>query len=84
MALVYRRKCVFFRAPSHCVLCRLTCAMCDSSQEKIEGLELKDHVSLVMGRRSVRLSMLFSISALVISVLSLVFNAIKWYVELVK
>lgn len=44
---------------------------------RIEGLDLRDHVTLVMGRRSLRLSVFLSVVAILLSTASLVAKVFK-------
>lgn len=72
MRLVYADRCVFFRESGKCAIGNRCCFMCLDRMPRIEGLDQKDHVGLLMGRRSLRISVVLSLVAIILSTLALV------------
>ncbi len=75
--------CALFRSATRCAItARRNCFCCPYFQEPIEGLEIRDYLSLYEQRRLARRSFSFSIAALLVSVFTLIVTALRMLLDL--
>ena len=73
-----KTKCALYRSGSHCAITsRRRCCFCPYFQEPIDGLQVRDYVTLYSQKQMAKVSFLFSFAALVISMLTLIITAVK-------
>lgn len=72
---IYRTYCFFFVSRGNCMLDRRCCFLCSYSQKKIDRLDLRGHLDLVMSRKSSRASLYISILALLVAIAGVLVDA---------
>jgi len=78
MVRIYDKDCVFFRAGNICAAHKWICFLCEFRMKKIDTLAVKDHVNLVFARNTLKLSFVFSLLALTISLITLLFEVCRY------
>ncbi len=71
---ITRDDCAFFRAGNECALARRRCFCCTYRTVRVDDLDAGAHVNLVLARNSYAATTLISLTALAISVISLIYT----------